>query len=112
MAQMVFHIEHRNDDADKRLGHIVERLGVGDAVWMRMRRELNVPCLQQKVGQPVPVRRQQTADKVEVAAAQGKLRLACGQAAGKEVPEYFLARGIGLPLEGMENHADFAGCSL
>lgn len=79
---------------------------------MRMRRELNVPCLQQKVGQPVPVRRQQTADKVEVAAAQGKLRLACGQAAGKEVPEYFLARGIGLPLEGMEITLIFAGCSL
>ena len=67
----------------------------------------DVPCLQQKVGQPVSARRQQTADKVEVAAAQGKLRLACGQSAGKEVPEYFLARGIGLPLEGMENHADF-----
>lgn len=80
---------------------------MGDAVWMRRLRGLNIPCLQQKVGQPVSARRQQTADKVEVAAAQGELRPACGQAAGKEVPEYFPARGIGLPLEGMENHADF-----
>lgn len=75
---------------------------MGDAVWMRVRRGLNVPCLQQKVGHPVSARRQQTADEVEVAAAQGKLRLAGGQAAGKEVPEYFPARGIRLPLEGME----------
>ncbi len=59
------------------------------------------------MGQPVSARRQQAADEVVVAAAQGKLRLAGGQAAGKEVPEYFPARGIGLPLEGMENHADF-----